>query len=138
MAHLLDSLEAGKDIGHYGRLVFAMIARHFLSHDELLARLTQDPDFSETEANTMLQQVEQRVFEARYQPVAECDAEVSAVAQTPGDGACQELLEVHSTFYGGMADVSAFYTQMTEARRLVVRLRVRRLYGVLLDKPPGT
>ena len=31
MAHLLDSLEAGKDIGHYGRLVFAMVARHFRS-----------------------------------------------------------------------------------------------------------
>ena len=29
MAHLLDSLDAGKDIGHYGRLVFAMEARHF-------------------------------------------------------------------------------------------------------------
>ena len=29
MAHLLDSLEAGKDIGHYGRLVFAMVARPF-------------------------------------------------------------------------------------------------------------
>ena len=24
MAHLLDSLDQGKDIGHYGRLVFAM------------------------------------------------------------------------------------------------------------------
>ena len=24
MAHLLDALEHGKDIGHYGRLVFAM------------------------------------------------------------------------------------------------------------------
>ena len=29
MAHLLDSLNDGKDIGHYGRLVFAMVARHF-------------------------------------------------------------------------------------------------------------
>src|SRR5205823_10744542 len=27
MAHLLDSLRDGKDIGHYGRLVFAMVAR---------------------------------------------------------------------------------------------------------------
>jgi hypothetical protein len=27
---------------------------------------------------------------------------------------------------------------MIEARRLVVRLRVRRLYGVLMDKPPGS
>ena len=26
MAHLLDSLDKGKDIGHYGRLVFTMVA----------------------------------------------------------------------------------------------------------------
>src|SRR3981081_2819470 len=32
--------------------------------------------------------------------VAECDAETSAVASTPGDDACRELLEVASVFYG--------------------------------------
>ena len=26
MAHLMDALEAGTDIGHYGRLTFAMVA----------------------------------------------------------------------------------------------------------------
>ena len=31
MTHLLDALDRGQDIGHYGRLVFAMVARHFLS-----------------------------------------------------------------------------------------------------------
>lgn len=70
--------------------------------------------------------------------VAECDAQVSSVASTPGDDTCRELLEVHSAFYGETADEDAFFTQMIEAGRLVVRLRVRRLYGVLLDKPPGT
>jgi hypothetical protein len=45
MAHLLDSLEAGKDIGHYGRLVFAMVGRHFLSEAELVDYLQRDPDF---------------------------------------------------------------------------------------------
>ena len=35
MAHLLDALESGTDVGHYGRLVFAMVARHCLddNHD---------------------------------------------------------------------------------------------------------
>lgn len=69
--------------------------------------------------------------------VAECDAELSAVAATPGDDACRELLRVHSTFYGDL-DETEFFTQMIQARRLVVRLRVRRLYGVLLDQPPGS
>ena len=39
MAHLLKALEAGHDIGHYGRLVFAMVARHFLLEDELVISL---------------------------------------------------------------------------------------------------
>jgi PPOX class probable F420-dependent enzyme len=70
--------------------------------------------------------------------VAECDANVSDVARSPGDETCLELLEVHSAFYGQIADEAAFFAQMIQARRLVVRLQVKRLYGVLLDKPPAT
>ena len=36
MAHLLDALEAGTDVGHFGRLTFAMIARHFLPEEQLI------------------------------------------------------------------------------------------------------
>lgn len=68
--------------------------------------------------------------------VAEGDAETSEVAATPGDEASRELLEVHSAFHGGL-DEGAFFKQMVDARRLVVRLRVRRLYG-LLAEPPGS
>lgn len=68
--------------------------------------------------------------------VAECDAETSAVAAEPGDDAGRELLRVHSSFYGEL-DESDFYEQMIKARRLVVRLRARRVYGVLMDAPPG-
>ena len=62
MAHLLDSLQAGKDIGHYGRLVFAMVARHFMPHQDVLGWLTRDPDFTEADANNMLRQVEGRDY----------------------------------------------------------------------------
>ncbi len=58
MAHLIESLEQGKDIGHYGRLVFAMVARHFLSHEELTALLQKDCDFSAEQAELLLSQVE--------------------------------------------------------------------------------
>jgi PPOX class probable F420-dependent enzyme len=68
--------------------------------------------------------------------VAECNAELSAVATTPGDPACRELLRVHTAFYGEQ-DHTTFYTQMINARRLVIRLRVRRLYGLTLDAPPS-
>jgi len=70
--------------------------------------------------------------------VAECDAETSEVATTPGDDACRELLHVHSAFYGAPQDEQAFFEQMIAARRLVVRLRVRTLYGVVLAAPPGS
>ena len=76
MAHLLDSLDRGEDIGHYGRLVFAMIARHFLSDDEVIAELTKDKDFSEDEARQMLVQVEGRDYSPpRRERILEWQAE---------------------------------------------------------------
>ena len=58
MAHLLDALDDGKDIGHYGRLTFAMIARHFMPEDELIRYLQKDSDFSDTDAKALVQQVQ--------------------------------------------------------------------------------
>lgn len=58
MTHLLTALDAGEDIGHYGRLVFAMVARHFLEEAELVKYLQKDPNCSETEANALVRQVE--------------------------------------------------------------------------------
>jgi PPOX class probable F420-dependent enzyme len=70
--------------------------------------------------------------------VAEGDVEPSAVATEPGDPACRELLDVHSTFYGEIEDEAGFFGQMIAARRLVLRLRVRRVYGLALEQPPGS
>ena len=64
MARLLDDLAAGTDIGHYGRLVFAMIARHFGTEDEVVAALANDRDFSEEQARTMVREV----IDAGYSP----------------------------------------------------------------------
>ncbi|MBV6624340.1 MAG: hypothetical protein KI793_15600 [Rivularia sp. (in: Bacteria)] len=58
MAHLLSALDDGKDIGHYGRLVFAMVARHFLNESELISYLRKDKDFSEEDARSMYLQVQ--------------------------------------------------------------------------------
>ena len=62
MAHLLDSLDQGKDIGHYGRLVFAIVARHFLEEDEVVAHLAKDKDFGEEEAQGLVRQVIDRGY----------------------------------------------------------------------------
>jgi DNA primase large subunit len=62
MVHLLDALDAGEDIGHYGRLVFAMVARHFMTEDELISTLRKDSDFNEEEARALYQQVQGRDY----------------------------------------------------------------------------
>jgi hypothetical protein len=62
MAHLLDALDAGQDIGHYGRLVLTMVARHFVDEEELVSLLMRNPDFGEDEARALVTQVQTRGY----------------------------------------------------------------------------
>ncbi len=62
MSHMLDALDNGEDIGHYGRLVFTMIGRHFVDNDELIELLTQDNDAEEKEIRSLVQQVEEKGY----------------------------------------------------------------------------
>jgi DNA primase large subunit len=62
MAHLLDALDRGDDIGHYGRLVFAMVGHHFMDEDKLVRHLSRNPDFGEEKARALVHQVKQRGY----------------------------------------------------------------------------
>lgn len=62
MAHLLDALNRGEDIGHYGRLVFAMVARHFMDPADVAQALANDHDFSEEQARGLVDQVDERDY----------------------------------------------------------------------------
>jgi hypothetical protein len=62
MRHLMDALDQGQDIGHYGRLVFAMVGRHFLDDEELVAHLAKNPGFSELQAKALCHQVRSRDY----------------------------------------------------------------------------
>lgn len=62
MSHLLDALERGEDIGHYGRLVFAMVARHFLDQEELVTWLARSRGFDEARALSLVDQVQRRDY----------------------------------------------------------------------------
>ena len=55
---------------------------------------------------------------------------LSAVAATPGDAATDELLLVHSGFYGSLKR-PGFDEEMVARRRLVVRLHAERLHGLI-------
>jgi hypothetical protein len=62
MSHMLDALDEGQDIGHYGRLVFTMVGRHFVGKDELVELLTKDHDADAGEIRAMVQQVEEKDY----------------------------------------------------------------------------
>ncbi|MCX4661119.1 pyridoxamine 5'-phosphate oxidase family protein [Streptomyces uncialis] len=64
--------------------------------------------------------------------VAEGLAEVSEPTAVPGDTVGRELLAITPGF-PDPADESAFLAQAVTDRRVVVRLRVSRLYGTALD-----
>ncbi len=62
MAHILEALDSGKDIGHYGRLTFAMVAQYFADEQEIVDQLRKDEDFSEEEARSLYQQVTSKQY----------------------------------------------------------------------------
>jgi hypothetical protein len=62
MAHLLDALEEGVDVGEYGRLTFTMVARHFFEEDNLVGLLARQPGFNEQAARALLLQVKERDY----------------------------------------------------------------------------
>ncbi|GAB3160239.1 TIGR03618 family F420-dependent PPOX class oxidoreductase [Micromonospora sonneratiae] len=68
--------------------------------------------------------------------VAEGEAEVSEVTTVPGDAIGQELLAMTPGFEDP-ADEAAFLAQLVADRRVVIRIRVSRLYGTALDIPTG-
>jgi len=62
--------------------------------------------------------------------VAEGNVTLSDIASVPGDAATAELFAVHSAFHREL-DRDTFHDEMIEHRRLVVRLHVTRVYGVI-------
>jgi PPOX class probable F420-dependent enzyme len=62
--------------------------------------------------------------------VAEGRSTLSPPAAQPGDDACRELLEVHSAFYGPQ-DQDAFFAEMIAHQRLVIRIGLDHVYGVI-------
>ncbi|MGW3206099.1 PPOX class F420-dependent oxidoreductase [Streptomyces sp. NPDC001135] len=64
--------------------------------------------------------------------VAEGTAEVSGITTVPGDAVGRELLAMLPPA-AAPEDTDAFLEQQVAERRIVIRLRVERLYGTALD-----
>lgn len=63
--------------------------------------------------------------------VLEADVELSAVAEATDDAAVDELVALYQGMAGEHDDWDAYRKAMVEDRRLVVRLRPTRAYGML-------
>ena len=115
MAHLLDALEAGQDIGHYGRLVVAMVGHHFLDDDQLIDILAQDKDFDEEEARALVLQVRERDYNPpRRERILEWQSQQDfPICPTPEDPrACNVYRELN--FPDGVyEDIQEFYEART-------------------------
>jgi hypothetical protein len=97
MAHLMDALQAGTDINHYGRLTFAMVARHFLDEDELVKLLANQPDHGEEDARALLRQMEARNYNPpKRERILEWQAQQDfPICPTPDDpGSCNVYSEL--------------------------------------------
>ena len=62
--------------------------------------------------------------------VLEGHAELSPVSTEPGDATGQELADVYRAVQGEHPDWDDFFDAMVRDRRLVVRLRPERAYGI--------
>ena len=62
MNHIMEALENGEDIGHYGRLTFAMVGVYFAKDDELVSLMAKDEDADEREVRAMVQQVREKGY----------------------------------------------------------------------------
>lgn len=113
LAHLLDALEAGTDIGHYGRLVVAMVGHHFLDDDALVDLLAQDQDFSVDDARALVLQVRERDYNPpRRERILEWQKQQDfPICPTPDDPrACNVYSDLH--FPDGVyEDIQEFYEE---------------------------
>lgn len=68
----------------------------------------------------------------RAYAVAEGRAELSAVAADAHDAVVEELIEVYRAIAGEHPDWDEYRAAMVTDKRLVLRVRVERLYGLIL------
>jgi len=117
MTHLLDALDRGEDIGHYGRLVFAMVARHFIDQDELCSWLQKNPGVTEAEARSLCVQVEGRDYNPpKRQRIVEWQQQQEfPICPTDDPDACNVYrdLKFPDHVYG---HIQEYYEQKAEAR----------------------
>lgn len=117
MAHLLEGLKKGTDVGHFGRLTFVMVARHFMSRDEMVKLLAKQPGQDEQEARALVMQVEAHDYNPpKRERILEWQAQQDfPICLSPDDpGSCNVYSELK--FPDGIYDnIQDFYEEQAQA-----------------------
>jgi hypothetical protein len=118
MAHLIEALEQGTDVGHYGRLTFAMIAQWFLDEDEMIRLLAKQPD-GEGDARRLVAEVKGRGYNPpKRERIIQWQAEQDfPICPTPDDpGACNVYSDLRfpDEVY---ENIGEFWEEKAEANR---------------------
>ena len=118
MRRLLDALEKGTDIGHYGQFTFAAVARHFMDEDEIVALLAKQPDMDEAKALATLRHIEERNYnpprrERILEQQANQEFQIIPDPENPDSGNLYRELPFPETMY---EHISEYYADKTTAQ----------------------
>lgn len=117
MRNLLDGLDQGKDIGHYGKFVFATVSRHFMEPDEVVEYLSKAPDTDERDARGLLDQVESRGYNPpRRQKLIDYQSQQDFKFMDPDDPDSGNLYRDLQFPEGVYEDISEYHEQRAESR----------------------
>ena len=117
MAHLMDALDEGKDIGHYGKFVFATVARRFMNGDEVVEYLMKAPDTDEEKARSLVAQIEARGYNppGRQKLLQYQEQQDFPLVPNPEDPDSGNLYRELTFPEDVFEDISEYYEHKTEA-----------------------
>lgn len=116
MARLLDALEDGTDIGHYGQFTFVTVARHFMKDDDIVALLARQPEMDETKARALLVHVQERGYNPPHRErILEHQSrggfQIIQRPQDPDSGNLYRELQFPDSVY---EDINEYYVEKVE------------------------
>jgi hypothetical protein len=119
MERLLHHMKQGKDVGHYGRLVFVMVGRFFLDEDEMVSLLKKQPGVDEESALGMVTQVLERGYNPpRRERILEWQQQQDfAIIADPDDPDCGNVYSDLRFPEAVYEDIEEYYEEKAEARK---------------------
>ena len=118
MARLLDAMEQGTDVGHYGHFTFVTVARHFMDESAVERFLAGQPGMDESKARALIEHVKERGYNPpRRERILEHQGQggfqIIEDPKNPDSGNLYRELQFPEAVY---EDINEYYEEKAEAR----------------------